>query len=118
MPMTKILDRDIETLDLSLPARVLAREGAAQETDELSWREYRLFLQTVRDAGGPGACKGSPGKIADRAWHVHILCTKQYEKDCMALFGRFLHHRPKFGSTEGPCDDCEDCDGEKNDNDQ
>lgn len=115
MPMTIILDRDIEMFDLSVPAKVLAREGVLEETITLSMTEYRMFLQTTRDAGGPGAHKRGPSKIADMMWHAHILCTEQYQKDCMTLFGRFLHHRPKFASADGPCDDCEDCDGEKND---
>merc|ERR1711988_1579729 len=29
----------------------------------------------------------------DLVWHEHILDTKNYEIDCMRLYGRFLNHR-------------------------
>ena len=30
----------------------------------------------------------------DHVWHAHILHTVQYEEDCQALFGEYLHHEP------------------------
>jgi len=33
----------------------------------------------------------------DGFWHVHILDTKNYIKDCDAIFGHYLNHYPYFG---------------------
>ena len=33
-------------------------------------------------------------KDIDEIWHLHILDTKKYFKDCDVLFGRYLHHCP------------------------
>lgn len=41
----------------------------------------------------------SPTSLWDKVWHTHILFTEQYQQDCLALFGRFLHHRPYTATT-------------------
>lgn len=38
-----------------------------------------------------------PSKAIDQVWHIHILDTEKYRKDCEFLFGRFLDHYPYFG---------------------
>lgn len=35
-----------------------------------------------------------PTRDIDECWHLHILNTKHYAKDCQALFGEFFHHNP------------------------
>ncbi|MBF4254538.1 hypothetical protein EA007_27345, partial [Vibrio anguillarum] len=30
-------------------------------------------------------------------WHMHILDTRAYMRDCDTLFGEYLHHYPYFG---------------------
>ncbi len=35
-----------------------------------------------------------PSLLIDEFWHEHILHTQEYELDCMAIFGYFLHHAP------------------------
>ena len=32
--------------------------------------------------------------LQDLFWHLHILDTNNYRKDCEVLFGRYLHHDP------------------------
>jgi hypothetical protein len=39
----------------------------------------------------------APERDIDRFWHMHILDTRKYAADCMAVFGRFLHHFPYLG---------------------
>ncbi|MOA22943.1 hypothetical protein D3C78_1435410 [compost metagenome] len=34
----------------------------------------------------------------DEIWHHHILDTRQYYIDSMAIFGYYLHHYPYFGA--------------------
>jgi hypothetical protein len=35
-----------------------------------------------------------PTREIDEFWHNHILYTKQYTRDCLAVFGHYLHHEP------------------------
>lgn len=32
----------------------------------------------------------------DEVWHRHILHTRQYEQDCLNIFGHHLHHTPEL----------------------
>lgn len=41
-----------------------------------------------------------PSKLVDQVWHTHILDTIQYHRDCLRMFGRYLHHAPSFGGEE------------------
>lgn len=34
----------------------------------------------------------------DEIWHHHILDTRQYHADSMAIFGYYFHHYPYFGA--------------------
>jgi hypothetical protein len=38
-----------------------------------------------------------PNKEIDEIWHLHILDTKKYSKDCSEIFGSFFHHSPSYG---------------------
>lgn len=38
-----------------------------------------------------------PPHDVDDFWHGHILHTQRYHNDCIAIFGRYLHHYPYFG---------------------
>lgn len=35
-----------------------------------------------------------PSRAMDEFWHNHILHTKNYVQDCLAIFGHYLHHEP------------------------
>lgn len=35
-----------------------------------------------------------PTREVDEFWHNHILYTEIYTKDCLNIFGHYLHHRP------------------------
>ncbi|PSB56463.1 glycine-rich domain-containing protein [Chamaesiphon polymorphus] len=35
-----------------------------------------------------------PSRTVDLVWHQAILDTQKYEKDCLEIFGRFIHHYP------------------------
>ncbi|MCD6055891.1 MAG: hypothetical protein K0R12_853, partial [Gammaproteobacteria bacterium] len=39
----------------------------------------------------------SPSEDIDEFWHLHILDTQQYAKDCDRLFGKRLEHYPYLG---------------------
>jgi hypothetical protein len=38
-----------------------------------------------------------PTREVDEFWHLHILDTRAYERDCQNIFGRILHHFPYAG---------------------
>lgn len=38
-----------------------------------------------------------PSKAIDEVWHQHILFTKEYHRDCLNIFGFYLHHEPGKG---------------------
>lgn len=52
----------------------------------------------------------APSEILDEYWHMHILDTIAYHKDCETIFGRYLHHYPYFG-LEGDSDKLDDAFG-------
>jgi len=52
--------------------------------------EYRRFLVLTQLAGHPV----SPSPDVDEAWHQHLTHTAHYERLCLEVFGRFLHHEP------------------------
>jgi hypothetical protein len=64
------------------------------EQCELAEREYKRFLTLIKLNPGLNFV---PTKLMDKFWHQHILDTVAYQKDCIDVFGFFLHHFPYFG---------------------
>lgn len=64
------------------------------ELCELAEREYKRFLTLIKI--NP-KLEIVPTKLMDRFWHQHILDTVAYRRDCLEVFGYFLHHFPYFG---------------------
>lgn len=100
MPMyapTTVIDPAAARLDLD---RFLAKLQDPHATRPLSeaealaaLHEYREFL-TLR-IENPNV-ELVPTPLADLAWHAHILDTEAYHRDCLQLFGHYLHHKPRF----------------------
>jgi hypothetical protein len=59
---------------------------------EQAFTEYIRFMALAHAFG-----EAVPSKAIDEVWHGHIIDTRRYEKDCLRIFGRFLHHYPYFG---------------------
>lgn len=91
------LRRNIRELNLATVRDALLREGV-WDTKKLAraQQEYRRFLLLC---GLHPKIKISPVVEVDKFWHAHILDTERYHRDCMKLFGRYLHHNPNFGTT-------------------
>ena len=64
--------------------------------------EYVRFMQLKFVEKDFDATKLSPSVAVDSVWHRHILNTRAYASDCMALYGKVIHHNP-----DGADDDCE-----------
>lgn len=90
------VDTDIADLNLECVSyKVLRDEGWSLDRVERVEREYRAFLQIIRD--GQGRDDIGPTKEIDIMWHHHLLDTEKYARDSWALFGFFLHHYPYSG---------------------
>ena len=89
----------LDLIDFSLVRLKLAQTehglGWSQHKVDLAEKQYKqyLTLQYLFASETPLV----PTKLADQYWHQHILDTRQYARDCEALFGRFFHHFPYFG---------------------
>jgi hypothetical protein len=93
--------RKVEALDFTLLRQKLVEEqGLTPELCDEAEGLYRRFLALSLRYPDRKICPTGP---IDLFWHAHILDTEAYERDCKALFGRFLHHFPYFG-LRGPED--------------
>jgi len=77
--------------------RILEFEGYPKEKNGLDsmfmaqgLQGYLEFLHSVKNRG---FLQGPPVNI-DLFWHSHQLFPKQYELDCLEMFGDILYHMP------------------------
>jgi len=87
--------RAIARLDLvkiDAKAMKLYRWGRPRVDAADDW--YRKFLWLCYMHGSPLA---AIGKDADDLWHMHILDTPKYARDCDKIFGTYLSHQPIYG---------------------
>lgn len=88
----------VAQLDFSMLKRKLMsrKHGEGWSLDQAKHveREYRRFLILLNAHPGQEIV---PTKEVDTFWHYHILDTRAYSCDMIALFGRMLHHYPYFG---------------------
>lgn len=90
----------IQALDLSMVRSKLMspkNEGMPLEEANAAIEGYRRYLLLAFVADFPVV----PTREMDAAWHHHILDTERYARDCKAIFGRFLHHRPSAENAPG-----------------
>lgn len=89
----------VDRIDLSNVRRKLlldAPEGAglSEATADLAITWYRRYLKLHAKYGDRRLV---PSHFIDAVWHLHILDTRAYARDCNAIFGEMLHHYPYFG---------------------
>jgi hypothetical protein len=90
----------VSVLDFTdLKVKLIGEGHTIEEVEEME-ALYRKFLALNVVFVDRTICPTGP---IDLFWHAHILDTEAYERDCKALFGRFLHHFPYFG-LRGPAD--------------
>ena len=87
-----MMDEQVATLDLSFINKRLERAGRTPEEAERSVEEYRRFIAVL--AAEPNKIL-VPTKVADPAWHEHILFMEKYEQDMMRLVGGRVYHYPE-----------------------
>lgn len=86
----------IESLDLSVVREKMASRKSWwwnlwANLDKIE-AEYRQFLFLI--ATNPGETVVPWSQNLDDLWHEHILDTAKYTSECMAIFGRYIHHNP------------------------
>ena len=103
---SKIASFDLTRAKRRLQDPVLGKGWSLDKVEAVE-QHYRDFLLMV--ATGHTSV---PTKDVDEMWHLHILDTEAYAMDCLAAFGRFIHHRPYQTTTrdEAWCDS--PCSGE------
>ncbi len=89
----------VSRVDLNcIIARVVRKNGWSMDRAQAAARGYREFLAEC--GADPLGSVRPASQDVDEVWHTHILDTPKYEKDCLVLFGCFLHHVPIDGDTE------------------
>jgi hypothetical protein len=77
-----------------IKAKLVSDKKWTQDRADETEKWYRRFLTlAVKYPDKPLV----PTPDIDEMWHLHILDTKKYAKDCRAIFGRFFHHVPNYG---------------------
>src|SRR5262245_16405563 len=95
---TSIQDR-VAALDLDvIVERLVGRYGWTDDRARVAETQYREFLTAAADGRTM-----SPDPEVDEFWHQHILDTRKYHDDCLAVFGRMLHHQPQSPSATTFC---------------
>jgi hypothetical protein len=91
---------DLE-LDLSrFVPKLLKKEPEMFTSESIVWTaifEYKRYL--IMKKNFP-KLELAPSPLVDEVWHMHILDTRQYMKDCDRIFGFYVHHAPSFGDSE------------------
>jgi len=77
-------------------AKLLEAKPSEWNSDraEAAVRNYQRYMAVTKALGGVQLV---PNGDIDEIWHMHILDTRAYMKDCSELFGEYLHHFPYFG---------------------
>ncbi len=89
----------INTIDFSkIIDKLVKYEGWFLDEAHQVCRQYRNFLFLNKKYGDRYAIP--PTEEIDEFWHMHILDTKAYRRDCEAIFGKYLDHYPYFGIDE------------------
>lgn len=83
--------RRLAEWDLSLVRSVAIRHGMSEANIDEAITEYRKFIALHIFDGRRNFVMSEP---VDPVWHSHILCTRDYERFCNEVLGRFLHHLP------------------------
>ena len=93
----------VEALDLTVIVHKLVKEyGWDVDRARDAEHQYRLFLLAAADGLRSQAVLISPPtEDVDEFWHQHILDTRRYCRDCLAVFGEFLHHEAAWWTPVG-----------------
>ncbi len=95
-----VFDRAIEitnawNFELAVEKLIEVKNGEWDlDRAEAALRNYKRYMAVTKALGGVQLV---PNGDIDEIWHMHILDTRAYMKDCNELFGEYMHHFPYFG---------------------
>lgn len=82
----------VQAYDLSIVTDTFARRNPQYADDakalELECRRFMYLAVVVPNF------ELAPTKPIDEYWHTFILFTREYDKFCHLLSGRYIHHKP------------------------
>lgn len=78
--------------------KMVQHQGWLRSDAEKVCEMYRNFMFLRKKYGKTHQLP--PSEDMDEFWHVHILDTKKYRKDCDAIYGEYIDHYPYFGIDE------------------
>lgn len=90
----------VEKWDFSLAIEKLISTNPIEwdlKRAEEAVKNYKRYMAVTKATNGQQLV---PNADIDQVWHLHILDTRAYYKDCLELFGSFLHHYPYFGMLD------------------
>lgn len=95
-PTLEEAKRYIDAIDFTeILNKMVKREGWLRSDALQVCAQYRNYLYLRRKYKNQH--KLPPTEEVDTMWHNHILDTKKYRKDCVAIFGEYHDHYPYFG---------------------
>lgn len=97
MPNLIIAQTYLASLDLDYVINAMCSEHYPlprwQRIDaERCCQQYKNFLWLHKKYAAKSLV---PTREIDEFWHNHILYTRYYVRDCLAIFGHYLHHEPQ-----------------------
>lgn len=92
---SQIPDISISSIDMEpIMVKLIIEQGWRLDETIFYQHRYKQFLYLCKIYSNKTIV---PSKRIDEFWHVHILDTAKYFKDCDTIFGKYLHHFPYFG---------------------
>lgn len=70
-------------------------------SDDQTAQIFAEYLRYLNIAQANPKVMVVPSVLIDEIWHDHILHTKQYFSDCIAMFGNYMHHLPEKDPLAG-----------------
>ena len=81
--------------ELAIEKIIVIKNGEWDRTRAINAvKNYKRYMSVTKAIGG---LQLVPNGDLDEIWHMHILDTRAYMRDCDSLFGEYLHHYPYFG---------------------
>jgi len=82
----------------TLVTRLVRTIGVKEDKAKKVLRAYKQFLVLKAEGDDFDATKLSPPPLVDEMWHLHVLDTKRYQRQCLQAFDRVIHHDPDGGA--------------------
>lgn len=90
------LDLTYVVKKLCLPPDIGGYSWPKKAAEEVASEYKKFLLHCYEDQLAGKEFTPPPSTVVDIFWHMHILFTKKYHRDCDEIFGFYLHHDPTY----------------------